>query len=282
MSETKPRQAEKDFQPGQEVLSEPVGFRMRFKRYHDDRGYALCSWGTAKDQEDWFDVKLLHVSVEELWKEKVKKATEKKPLWDLHGRASTEIGADTFSVEDLVSALTYLSSITGDVAFDGAKRALAAYGLESGGLKSATKKLVKASNLDLYTAVLPEIAKLVEPTPGKRGLSARKAAEKVAIKYGLPGHSLAAVVDELRKAYSASQTAIPAEFPAADTGRKLRVRLGAELLQNGISSLFDQSFDAKGFAKVPDDRRWRRLIDEGEVIFLGAVHRADEPEILIG
>ena len=271
MSEAKPRRAQKDFTPGQEVLSEPLGFKMRFKRYREDQTYALCWWGTRKDQEGWFDVEQLHVNAQTLWESQAKKAAEKKPLWDLFGRASTEIRADTFSVEDLVSALTYLSSITGDIAFDGAKRALAAYGLESGGLKSATKKLVKASNLHLYAAVLPEMAKLVEPSPGKRGLSARKAAEDIAIKYGLPGHSLAAVVDDLRKAYSASKTSDPRDFPNADTGRKLRVRLGEDLLKNGIATLFYQSFDADGFAQVPDDRRWRRLIDEGEVIFLGAV-----------
>ena len=220
--------------------------------------------------------------LEALWKTRVTVAANRKPLWDLHGRASTEIKSDALSVGDLAAALAYLASITGDVAFIGAERALTAYGLGSGGLKSSTKKLVKASNLNLYAAMIPEVAVLVEPGLGQKGLSARKAAEIVAIKYGLPGQSLASVVDDLRKAYSASKTSSPSDFPVADTGRKLRVRLGAGLVQDGIASLFGQTFDAEGFAEVSDDRRWRRLIDEGDVIFYGAVIGADQAKNLVG
>lgn len=180
--------------------------------------------------------------------------------------------ATTINCADLLAALDYLATCTGDPAFKTAALALRAYALTTGGLKASVKGLAAHCGALPESQAIPLMRQFVED-----GHSEREAASLAAVFCALEGASHEAVTDDLRKAFAAAKRAnfAPPETPSGDTGRRLRVMLLVEVVRDGEISrriLFPPIIEEDGvFCIVADDRHWRRLIEEGHAVLHGVI-----------
>lgn len=177
------------------------------------------------------------------------------------------------SCETLLRALQCLSNVTGDPAFETAALALQGYELTQGGLKASIKNIIAVSGLTPEVAVTHIVKQFVDS-----GCSIRKAASLASVVAAMQGASDESVVDDIRKAYSSvlnGEYPSPPQPPSGNTGRRLLVKLCPNVVRDGFvkrRAIFPQILEENGeFCVVPDDRHWRRLIEEGHAILHGVV-----------
>lgn len=213
---------------------------------------------------------------ERAWRKAVPQGPFTGPDRNLYAYADTAIAGQGIGVSDVRAALEYLARITGDEAFETGLRALDAYGLDDTGLESAAKRLLRESGQGPHD----HLGYLVEPMkdPLRKGSqrkgSLRNGARHLAIKLGIPGPNFQETVDAIRKAPLAAKRKAAKPFPDGDTGRVVRVQMTAPWLdekQQPMTTLLGISFDELGFAEVPDNRHWRRLIGTGQMAMHGYV-----------
>lgn len=179
------------------------------------------------------------------------------PEGSLYLRADVFEG--TISVAEFKQGLRYLFDITGDEAFRTAELALDGYGLRRGGLKQATKQMLRDGHRSPEYAAVPFM---------KDGSVAE--AERIAAEYGLPGMTgdnvaFGEVVARLRRAYLLlKKTGAATDMPDGHTGRTLIVRC-AMLAPDGLGI-------------VPDGRDWRRLIHDGHATLLRVMEKGASPQ----
>jgi hypothetical protein len=173
-------------------------------------------------------------------------------------------------------ALEFLAVATDDEVFRSAALALKAYGLNKGGLKASVLRMFKESERTGEFAAM----RIMHQFMGE-GASASQAARATAIALGLPGQSFRSVTDSLRKLYpkwlkTANNNVPEPAPPDGRTGRKLRVQLRPVIKKSdGVSRLSrfpcDVTLDPEGFAIVPDNREWRRLVHKGFAVQFGVI-----------
>ena len=169
-------------------------------------------------------------------------------------------------VTDVQAALEYLARLTGDSAFEAAARVLPTYSLGDSGLKAAAQRLLRNTGRTLADFMIP----FVDPPPVSQAASA----QEVAVMFRLPGISLRTLVDTLRKAPPRAQKNPPQPFPTGDTGRYLLVRWRVPFMDAPdvpLSSMYGIALDEEGWATVPDNRDWRRMIANGFFLFHGEI-----------
>lgn len=208
----------------------------------------------------------------------LKKAWEQRckvdPFEGTYDRIKTETFAnESINAGDIADALDFVAAATGDDLFKRSALALRAYGLAGGGLKQDTTRMLIDHHRTAAWGAMPKIHEWVV----RQGLSIREAAARVAARLGIKGQSFNAVVDDLRKTYPSWIKAIENKGPGrivndGDTGRKLRVRFARPWLDadnRPIAELMGIKFDDEGFGLAPDNREWRRFIQEGQIALYG-------------
>jgi hypothetical protein len=177
---------------------------------------------------------------------------------------------------DVARALEFLTEATDDDIFRSAALAIRGYGLDKGGLKASTLRMLRENQRTAEWAAMKVMHQFVEG-----GTSVLRSARLTATVLGLPGQSLRSTVDNLRKVYPKWLKAINGNLPVptppdGSTGRKLRVQLrqvveGADRTSRISRFPEDAIFDATGFAIVPDNREWRRLVYKGFAVLFGVI-----------
>jgi len=179
---------------------------------------------------------------------------------------------------DVARALEFLAEATDDDVFRSAALAIRGYGLDKGGLKASTLKMLRENRRTAEWAAMRMMHQFVE-----EGSSVLQSARSTSVVLGLPGQSMASTVDNLRKVYPKWLKAInghspPPTLPDGSTGRKLRVQLRQVVKTADRTSRISwfpggAVFDATGFAIVPDNREWRRLVNKGFAVLFGVIEQ---------
>jgi hypothetical protein len=212
-------------------------------------------------------------TVEEVWRAELNRPTLSATYDRLRSPEFADISVKGRSVW---RALEFLAVATEDEVFRSAALALQAYGLNKGGLKASVLRIFRDSERTGEFAAM----RVMHQFMGE-GISASRAARATAVALGLPGQSLRSVADDLRKLYpkwlKLVDNNIPRPAPPdGSTGRKLRIQLRPVIKRNdGVSRLSrfpsDMTFDAEGWAIVPDNREWRRLVHKGFAVHFGVI-----------
>jgi hypothetical protein len=214
------------------------------------------------------------IALEKMWERSVKRQT----LNVAHDRGrATSFANESMKGGDIAEALDFLADMTGDSAFLTAALALRAYGLDGGGLKQDTLRMMRDHHGTGAWFAMPRMHSW-----RRARKSDRAAAARAAIQLGIHGATFNAVVKELTAVYpiwlkAVADNAPARQIPTGDTGRKLRVRFSVPWLDvDGMpmTQLMGVHFDEEGFGIAPDNREWRRLICLGSVALYGVVEVA--------
>jgi hypothetical protein len=179
---------------------------------------------------------------------------------------------------DVARALEFLAEATDDDVFRSAALAIRAYGLDKGGLKASTLKMLRESQRTADWGAMRVMHQFVE-----EGMSVLQSARLTAIVLGMPGQSLMSKVDNLRKVYPKWLKTIDGRTPAPRlpdgcTGGKLKVKLRPVVKTADRASRISQFpddaiLDGAGFASVPDNRKWRGLVKRGFAVLFGVIEQ---------
>ncbi|SFK28614.1 hypothetical protein [Methylocapsa palsarum] len=181
---------------------------------------------------------------------------------------------------DIQDTLNFLYGATGDQIFKGAALAMNGYGFTHGfhrkGVKETVVNKIKNDGYARDWWAMPQIHMWVK----QEGYPLRSATQFVVARNVIGGadEEFDSVVERLRKQYPKWVKTIEKNTPwnsgKGDTGRKLRVRFPSRWLGNEITFLSEfmgVKVGVDGFAVVPDEAEWRRLIHEGHIWLCGVI-----------